>query len=989
MYRELNWTAVSFAQVVRRILHPGRVVGVVGIAVLVILILPMPGSLAVPASGGPHESLVATHSESSQLSAAAQSLEGGAGPAAGHFLTCAERVPGSFGCDTISTSSAAAVNTPIWGQLDPGLDSQTPFYRGAYSLVWDASDHYVLLFGGTSAYRGTHLLGDTWTFSNGVWTQLYPTAAPSARTGSMITYDNDTQSVVLFGGFVQSGSVLSGTNDTWTYHGGVWTNVTDGRAPSPRGGGGLAYDETDGYLLLFGGYTLPSNVGLNDSWNYSHGSWTRLSPVKSPTARLEFGMVYDAASRQVVLFGGQNSSTGKTYSDSWTFSAGAWTQALIVGGPPGRAAAGMTYSYSLGKIVLFGGFNSTPYHTLGDTWTFTLGAWTLVASVTNPGGRTLSSLIDDEAAGGVLLYSGLSEANQVLRDTWSFNGMSWSQWATPNYPDALSNFAATYDTRDGYVLVFGGLNYTGSRVASTWTYSNGTWTELSPATAPSARTGAGIAFDSVMNEVILFGGNSTAGGYQDNAWSFEGGNWTNITSTAGMPPMSRAGASEAYDVATSSVILFGGFGYNSTSKVDQYFSDTWKFFNGTWTKLTPTAAPTAREGASMTYDTALGKVVLFGGIVNGNGLGQDTWTFNGTEWSQVTQSGGNGPSGRALAQFAYDPHTHSVILFGGYGTSQLVPLNDTWSFSNGIWTYLPELVSPPARASGALILDSVSSQMILWGGDSDPTSPAFSVYADTWILDSVSASIGALPSSGIAPLLVAFSGTAHHGRPGYTYGWNFGDGSTSNLSDPVHLFNLAGNYTVTLTVADVLGAAGSSTLVVGVSPTPTVPPLSIAVTASPTSGETPVLVSFSTAVSGGAGTYNFTWIFGDGNQSAFASPTHNYTKVGTFHPSVWVNDSSGQSVTTTLTVIVSAHTIVPPPPPVKTNASGTSNGFSWTWLLVGLLVGLVIGLAVAYLASRRGGGRRPAVHPYGALTVPPPAGGLGTGPPPPWREGPP
>ncbi|MFZ1022754.1 MAG: kelch repeat-containing protein, partial [Thermoplasmata archaeon] len=936
---------------VRRYLSLTRSAWVMGVALLALLAFPLPGSVGLSLSAPALGHLELPGPSSFQLAGAVSSLERGEGPAAGRSVDCSESTSGSYGC-AAGAPSAPAVNTPAWGALDPGPSSLTPFYRESYSMVWDAADAYVLLFGGATLYRTPSLLGDTWTYANGAWTQLHPSTAPSARDGSMIAYDNATQSVVLFGGYGETGTSASDTNDTWTYHGGTWTNVTGGLAPPPRWGGGLTYDVADGYLVLFGGYSQTSNQGLSDTWNYSHGTWSKLTPAPSPAARFGFGMVYDGATKKVFLFGGQNATTEKTYSDTWTFSAGNWTQlSFVIATPDGRSEAAMTFSYSLNEVVLFGGFNSSPVRTLGDTWTFGALGWAMITTLAPPAGRVLSSAVDDETAGTVLIFSGVTGAGQSLRDTWSFDGATWSQLTTPEYPDATSNFAATYDARDDYVLVFGGLNYTGNRVASTWSYSNGNWTEMTPATSPSARSGADMAFDVAMNEVILFGGNATAGGFQDDTWTFAHGNWTNITSTAGTPPIGRAVGAMAYDDATASVLLFGGFGYNASSKSDEYLSDTWSFSNGTWAKLSPTMAPSARSGAAIAYDSETGEIVLFGGIIDGKTLGQDTWTFNGTEWTQVTQSGGNGPSGRGFAQAAYDPHTHAVILFGGYGTAQLVPFNDTWSFADGLWSYLPQAVSPPARAFGTLVYDAASSYLLLWGGDSSALSPPFAGFADMWVLDSVGASVAALPTTGEAPLTVAFTGTAHHGYGTYSYGWNFGDGTTSNLASPSHVFNFVGNYTVTLTVTDALGASGSATTVVTITPTPQVPALSVAVSASPTTGETPVVVSFTTAVTGGSGNFTYAWVFGDGNLSEIASPAHNYTKVGTFHPTVWVNDTANQSVIETLTVTVTPHAIVPPP--TKTNATGGSNGFSTIWLAVGLLLGLVIGAAVAYLLTGR------------------------------------
>jgi outer membrane protein assembly factor BamB/Mg-chelatase subunit ChlD len=49
------------------------------------------------------------------------------------------------------------------------------------------------------------------------------------------------------------------------------------------------------------------------------------------------------------------------------------------------------------------------------------------------------------------------------------------------------------------------------------------------------------------------------------------------------------------------------------------------------------------------------------------------------------------------------------------------------------------------------------------------------------------------------------------------YDWNFGDGSPhSNMENPRHIFNYAGNYTVTLTVTDDEGARGSDTCTINV-----------------------------------------------------------------------------------------------------------------------------------------------------------------------------
>ncbi|MDW5549619.1 PKD domain-containing protein [Methanosarcina sp.] len=68
------------------------------------------------------------------------------------------------------------------------------------------------------------------------------------------------------------------------------------------------------------------------------------------------------------------------------------------------------------------------------------------------------------------------------------------------------------------------------------------------------------------------------------------------------------------------------------------------------------------------------------------------------------------------------------------------------------------------------------------------------------------AEFSATPTSGKAPLTVAFTDTST-GLP-TKWKWNFGDGASSTILNPKHKYSKAGSYTVTLTATN---AAGSST----------------------------------------------------------------------------------------------------------------------------------------------------------------------------------
>lgn len=89
------------------------------------------------------------------------------------------------------------------------------------------------------------------------------------------------------------------------------------------------------------------------------------------------------------------------------------------------------------------------------------------------------------------------------------------------------------------------------------------------------------------------------------------------------------------------------------------------------------------------------------------------------------------------------------------------------------------------------------------------------------------AKVSANPASGQAPLTVNFKGADSTDSDGtiISYAWTFGDGGTSNIANPTHIYQKAGSYTATLTVTDDDGAKGTASINISVqAPPPPSPP---------------------------------------------------------------------------------------------------------------------------------------------------------------------
>jgi PKD repeat protein len=188
-------------------------------------------------------------------------------------------------------------------------------------------------------------------------------------------------------------------------------------------------------------------------------------------------------------------------------------------------------------------------------------------------------------------------------------------------------------------------------------------------------------------------------------------------------------------------------------------------------------------------------------------------------------------------------------------------------------------------------------------------------------------------NSGCSPLNIQF----HCSTPatGNTFNWNFGDGTTSSLPNPNHIYTLPGVYSTSLTVTNVNGCTGSYAYTMPV----VVNNPDASFHTDVISGCPPLQVSFYSHAGSGAASY--LWNFGDGTTSTQAHPVHLYQSAGTYSPTLTVTDASGCTATYTLptpiTAAQSATNFITPPPvtacaPFTVSFSDNSFGaVSWNW----------------------------------------------------------
>ena len=125
--------------------------------------------------------------------------------------------------------------------------------------------------------------------------------------------------------------------------------------------GGLSWsamcaDPVNKEILLFGGCGVLTPDGSPGTWVFSaeKNEWRKLDLKTEPPPRALAPMVYDQATKKIVLFGGDR--LDQLLSDTWTFDGQKWEEQQPAACPAPRAGHALLWLAGAKKVLLLGGY---------------------------------------------------------------------------------------------------------------------------------------------------------------------------------------------------------------------------------------------------------------------------------------------------------------------------------------------------------------------------------------------------------------------------------------------------------------------------------------------------------------------------------------------------------------------------------------------------------------------------------------------------------
>jgi len=305
-----------------------------------------------------------------------------------------------------------------------------------------------------------------------------------------------------------------------------WSELSpSGELPSPRSNHAIVHDANRKEIVLFGG--RDSSGFLNDAWAYSvaENSWRELITTGAkPAPRRTPTLIFDAENDRMLMYSGQGA--GQLFNDTWQLDLNSleWTELTLPSDPKPAERYGTVWVVdpATNGGLAFAGFTSEAGR-FDDTWRFDLATnqWAgQFPQDTRPGRRCLHMAAFDVDRGRFYVYGG--QRNGALNDLWAFDPESriWSEFDTPTRPTNRYFGALIYSPERPSLLLYGGRG--AGIFGDTWQFDpdSAQWQDLSQSSLnPGARhSHAGVYVPNLG--FVISGGQEISGSLND-LWVME------------------------------------------------------------------------------------------------------------------------------------------------------------------------------------------------------------------------------------------------------------------------------------------------------------------------------------------------------------------------------------------------------------------------------------------------------------------------------------
>jgi len=225
-----------------------------------------------------------------------------------------------------------------------------------------------------------------------------------------------------------------------------------------------------------------------------------------------------------------------------------------------------------------------------------------------------------------------------------------------------------------------------------------------------------------------------------------------------------------------------------------------------------------------------------------------------------------------------------IVNFTDISTN--TPTSWLWTFGDGGATSNEQNPANVYSAPGDYTVTLTATNAS--GSDSETKTTYIHVYEKPKVDFTASSNNACTPAS------ISFTDNSTSTANITNYAWDFGDGNGSADANPTHVYNIALDYEVSLSITNANGCTNTKSIpnFIKVDNTPTA-----AFTVNSTeSCSSPFTAVFSSATSVGAIT-EYLWDFGDGTTSTDANPSHTYVSDGDYSVSLTVSSAAGCSNT--------------------------------------------------------------------------------------------